>query len=196
MVGCGIELPALGGSKECWVNGKRSSINLQCGSGGSVYINHIPVRSTCSLRSKYDISLNTSPTIHINLNSSSSFWGFWSVIARPFIIFWPNVFINYSEKIRLFLKFYHFQKCILIPSIFILLILGERKIQKWGDVDLMFHLVVHSLVASCICPDGNGTHNLGISGKYSTELPTSPMQGISEKALPKILEPRREITIR
>ena len=47
---------------------------------------------------------------------------------------------------------------------FHLLILERREGGRERNIDLLFHLLIDSLVASCTCPDWDGICNLSKSG--------------------------------
>ena len=42
--------------------------------------------------------------------------------------------------------------------------------ERERNINLLFHLFMHSLVDSCTCPDQNWTRNLGILGQHSNQL--------------------------
>ena len=48
---------------------------------------------------------------------------------------------------------------------------GEREREREkGNIHLLSHLFMHSLVASCMCPDGVQTYDLGVPGRCSRQL--------------------------
>ena len=49
--------------------------------------------------------------------------------------------------------------------------------ERGGNTGLLFHLLMHSLVGSCLCPAQGSTQNLGTSGWCSNQLGEIPGQG-------------------
>ena len=72
---------------------------------------------------------------------------------------------SYSKYFKCFFAWFFFSY--VVWGSFFLLILGsrrerEKEREKQTDTDLLFHLFMHSLVVSCMCPDGHQTRNLGV----------------------------------
>ena len=45
----------------------------------------------------------------------------------------------------------------------------EREREREGDSDLLFHLFLHSVFASCMCPGQDQTSDLGRSSSFSPQ---------------------------
>ena len=68
----------------------------------------------------------------------------------------PNIILKIHAPIFLFLKN--------------LLISLEREEERERSIDLLFHLFMHQLVDSCMCPDWESNLHLGVSEQCSNQL--------------------------
>ena len=54
----------------------------------------------------------------------------------------------------------------------------ERERERKGEIDLLFHLFMHSLGDSCFALTKDRTHNLYIWGQCSNQLPSHPARAV------------------
>ena len=103
----------------------------------------------------------------------------WSLTTLPFPHTWASEILLYrdAQVSSAFFSFLFFFR-----RFFYWLILdSERKggIERERNINLLFHLLMHSLVDSCMCPDWGSNHNFGVLGciEMGLQLMEPPGQG-------------------